>query len=118
MRNEMAMYALKPVVSLPDTLYHSETMYKMQNIHEERSRDDDHTEAENEIVPDITEQVINFLKVSIISVLMPAWKRALTLIILESNRFFTYTFNVHGSYEPFFCLELVVHDSSQNFHKH
>ncbi|XP_076228186.1 aminoacyl tRNA synthase complex-interacting multifunctional protein 2 isoform X3 [Nomia melanderi] len=62
MRNEMAMYALKPIVSLPDTLHHSETMYKMRNIHEERSRDDDHTEAENEIVPDITEQVINFLK--------------------------------------------------------
>ncbi|XP_076653728.1 putative aminoacyl tRNA synthase complex-interacting multifunctional protein 2 isoform X2 [Halictus rubicundus] len=55
MRNEMAMYALKPVVSLPDTLHHSKPMYEMRNIHKERSRDD-HTEAENKIVPDITEQ--------------------------------------------------------------
>lgn len=55
MRNEMAMYALKPVVSLPDTLHNSKPMYKMRNIHEERSRDD-HTETENKIVPDITEQ--------------------------------------------------------------
>lgn len=55
MRNEMAMYALKPVVSLPDTLHNSKPMYEMRNIHKERSRDD-HTEAENKIVPDITEQ--------------------------------------------------------------
>ncbi|XP_076288766.1 putative aminoacyl tRNA synthase complex-interacting multifunctional protein 2 isoform X2 [Lasioglossum baleicum] len=55
MRNEMAMYALKPVISLPDTLHNSKPMYEMRNIHKERSRDD-HTEAENKIVPDITEQ--------------------------------------------------------------
>ncbi|XP_078045701.1 putative aminoacyl tRNA synthase complex-interacting multifunctional protein 2 isoform X2 [Augochlora pura] len=55
MRNEMAMYVLKPVVILPDTLHHSKTMYQMRNIHKERSRDD-HTEAVNKIVPDITEQ--------------------------------------------------------------
>ncbi|XP_078045700.1 putative aminoacyl tRNA synthase complex-interacting multifunctional protein 2 isoform X1 [Augochlora pura] len=61
MRNEMAMYVLKPVVILPDTLHHSKTMYQMRNIHKERSRDD-HTEAVNKIVPDITEQVISFLK--------------------------------------------------------
>ncbi|XP_017791676.1 PREDICTED: uncharacterized protein LOC108573714 [Habropoda laboriosa] len=61
MRNEMTMYTLKPIVSLPQTLYHRKTMYEMRNIHEERSTDD-HTEAENKIVPDITEQVISFLK--------------------------------------------------------
>lgn len=61
MRNEMTMYTLKPIVSLPQTLHRTKTMYEMQNIHEERSKDD-HTEAENKIVPDITEQVINFLK--------------------------------------------------------
>ncbi|XP_029040621.1 probable aminoacyl tRNA synthase complex-interacting multifunctional protein 2 isoform X1 [Osmia bicornis bicornis] len=61
MRNEMTMYTLKPIVSLPQRLHHSKTMYEMQNIHEERSRDN-HTVADNKIVPDITEQVINFLK--------------------------------------------------------
>lgn len=55
MRNEMTMYTLKPVISLPRTMYHRKTMYEMRNIHEERSTDD-HTEAENKIVPDITEQ--------------------------------------------------------------
>ncbi|CAL7947535.1 unnamed protein product [Xylocopa violacea] len=61
MRNEMTMYTLKPVVSLPRTLHHRKTMYEMRNIHEERSTDN-HTEAVNKIVPDITEQVISFLK--------------------------------------------------------
>ncbi|XP_017759473.1 PREDICTED: probable aminoacyl tRNA synthase complex-interacting multifunctional protein 2 [Eufriesea mexicana] len=51
----MTMYTLKPIVSLPQTLHHRKTMYEMRNIHEERSTDD-HTEAENKIVPDITEQ--------------------------------------------------------------
>ncbi|XP_015431574.1 PREDICTED: uncharacterized protein LOC107187897 isoform X2 [Dufourea novaeangliae] len=55
MRDEIAMYALKPIVSLSDTLHRTKTMYEMRNIHEERSRDD-HTEAVKEIVPDITEQ--------------------------------------------------------------
>ncbi|CAK9823194.1 Probable aminoacyl tRNA synthase complex-interacting multifunctional protein 2 [Anthophora retusa] len=61
MHDEMTMYTLKLIVSLPRTLHHRKTMYEMRNIHEERSTDD-HTEAENKIVPDITEQVINFLK--------------------------------------------------------
>ncbi|KAK9296377.1 hypothetical protein QLX08_009594 [Tetragonisca angustula] len=61
MRNEMTMYTLKPIVSLPRTFHHRKTMYEMRNIHEERSTDD-HTAAENKIVPDITDQVISFLK--------------------------------------------------------
>ncbi|KAG6795678.1 aminoacyl tRNA synthase complex-interacting multifunctional protein 2 isoform X1 [Apis mellifera caucasica] len=60
MRNEMTMYTLKPIVSLPRILHHRKMMYEMRNIHEEST--DDHTEAENKIVPDITEQVISFLK--------------------------------------------------------
>ncbi|XP_076627154.1 aminoacyl tRNA synthase complex-interacting multifunctional protein 2 isoform X1 [Colletes latitarsis] len=61
MLNEMTMYALKPIVSLPRMLHRTKAMYEMRNIHEKRSRDD-HTEAVNETVPDITEQVISFLK--------------------------------------------------------
>lgn len=70
MRNEMTMYTLKPIISLPRTLDQRETMYEMRNIHEERSTYD-HTKAVNKIVPDITEQVISFLKVFIISVILP-----------------------------------------------
>ncbi|CAK9809729.1 Aminoacyl tRNA synthase complex-interacting multifunctional protein 2 [Anthophora plagiata] len=55
MHDEMTMYTMKLIVSLPRTLHHRKTMYEMRNIHEERSTDD-HTEAENKIVPDITEQ--------------------------------------------------------------
>ncbi|XP_053987381.1 probable aminoacyl tRNA synthase complex-interacting multifunctional protein 2 isoform X2 [Hylaeus volcanicus] len=51
----MTMYAMKPIVSLPRMSHRSKPMYEMRNIHEERSRDD-HTEAVNETVPDITEQ--------------------------------------------------------------
>lgn len=51
----MTMYALKPIVSTLETLHCTKVMYKMRNIHEERSRDN-HTEAVNETVPDITEQ--------------------------------------------------------------
>ncbi|XP_060813280.1 uncharacterized protein LOC132905708 isoform X1 [Bombus pascuorum] len=61
MQNDMRMYTLKPIVSLPQMLHHRKTMYEMRNIHEEQSTDD-HMEAENKIVPDITEQVISFLK--------------------------------------------------------
>lgn len=51
----MTMYELKPIVSLPGTLHRRKTMYEMRNIHEERSTGN-HTEAEDEIAPDITEQ--------------------------------------------------------------
>lgn len=50
------MYPLKPIVSLPERLYHSRTMYEMRNIHEE-PREDDHTTSAAKIVPDITEQL-------------------------------------------------------------
>ncbi|XP_076233094.1 putative aminoacyl tRNA synthase complex-interacting multifunctional protein 2 isoform X2 [Calliopsis andreniformis] len=56
MRDEMTMYSLKPIVSLPRALHHTKTMYEMRNIHGERSTDDDHTDAVSKIVPDITEQ--------------------------------------------------------------
>ncbi|XP_017880816.1 uncharacterized protein LOC108625364 isoform X2 [Ceratina calcarata] len=55
MRNEMTMYQLKPIVSLPQTLRGRKTMYEMRNIHEERSTGN-HTEVEDKIAPDITEQ--------------------------------------------------------------
>ncbi|XP_066595116.1 probable aminoacyl tRNA synthase complex-interacting multifunctional protein 2 isoform X2 [Prorops nasuta] len=44
------MYKLKPVVSLPDTLYHSKTMYGMKNIHERQ------TDEWRNVVTNITEQ--------------------------------------------------------------
>ncbi|KAG7208957.1 hypothetical protein KM043_015127 [Ampulex compressa] len=52
---ETRMYALKPIISLPDTLTHSKSMYELKNIHGV-TRMDDHTGDEIRIVPDITEQ--------------------------------------------------------------
>ncbi|XP_076674865.1 putative aminoacyl tRNA synthase complex-interacting multifunctional protein 2 isoform X2 [Andrena cerasifolii] len=62
MRDEMTMYALKPIVSLPGALAQTKTMYEMRNIHGGRSTDGDHTGPLCKNVPDITEQVISFLK--------------------------------------------------------
>lgn len=104
----MTMYALKPIVSLPGTLHHTKTMYEMRNIQEERSTDDDHTEAESKIVPDITEQVISFLKVFIISVILTN-RRTRTAVLNVNQNGFTHAFVVHGGFEPFLCLGLVVH---------
>lgn len=74
MRDEMTMYALKPIVSLPGALRQTKAMYEMRNIHGGRSTDGDHAGPVCKNVPDITEQVISFLKVPINSVI-PATPR-------------------------------------------
>lgn len=69
----MTMYALKPIISMPaGDIYKPKTMYEMKNIHGQRGHDDtsNHTLRSHgsRVVSDIAEQVIKFLKVSVISI--------------------------------------------------
>lgn len=61
---ETTMYTMKPIISLPDMSYRTDGIYEMKNIHGESGRGD-HMGTGIKIVADVTEQVIEFLKVSI-----------------------------------------------------
>lgn len=58
---ETTMYAMKPIIFLPEVSHHTDKMYEMKNIHGKRGRGD-YTSTGIKIVADVTEQVIEFLK--------------------------------------------------------
>ncbi|KAK2580564.1 hypothetical protein KPH14_007690 [Odynerus spinipes] len=49
------MYAMKPIIFLPEMTHHADKMYEMKNIHGEHGRND-HTRTGIKIVADVTEQ--------------------------------------------------------------
>lgn len=62
--SETTMYTMKPIISLLDVSRRTNRIYEMKNIHGECGRGD-HMGTGIKIVADVTEQVIEFLKVSI-----------------------------------------------------
>ena len=57
------MYALKPIITHSEALKRNVCMYEMKNIYDGRRNDNVDQASNSNVVDNISEQVINFLKV-------------------------------------------------------